>query len=129
MYLSRGESKLNAMQSCIRLTLFACREQRQVTSMRRTVKAKTTPTSMWYGPDRPQWLGKPLSPAQSFTQSSKTVPQSWATAWPLCNWIFLSFRADFTPLAWLGRPLLQPPRLSQRRIPGRLWLGLSWALS
>jgi hypothetical protein len=28
--------------------------------MRRTIKAKTTPTSMWYGSDRPKWLG-PLS--------------------------------------------------------------------
>ena len=28
--------------------------------MRRTIKAKTTPTSLWYGADRPKWLG-PLS--------------------------------------------------------------------
>ena len=101
--------------------------------MRRTLKAKTTPTSMWYGPDRPQWLGKPLSPAQSFTeqQDSNTVLDN-CLATVQTDYLYvpkLTSKADFTPLAWLGRPLLQPPRLSQWRIPGRLWLGLSWALS
>lgn len=34
--------------------------QKSATVMRRTIKAKTTPTSLWYGADRPKWLG-PLS--------------------------------------------------------------------
>ena len=37
-----------------------CPPQKSATVMRRTIKAKTTPTSMWYGADRPKWLG-PLS--------------------------------------------------------------------
>jgi hypothetical protein len=33
--------------------------QRQAATMRRTVKSavKSTPASMWYGPDRPKFLG------------------------------------------------------------------------